>query len=45
MDGADLQPAAMGITGALVYPGLPAEADDRAIASNFHAKLIYAQVT
>lgn len=45
MDGADLQPAAMGITGALVYPGLPAEADDRAIASNFHAKLTYAQVT
>lgn len=45
MDGADLQPAAMGITAALVYPGLPAEADDRAMTSKFHAKLIYAQVT
>lgn len=39
------QPAVQGLTAALVYPGLPAEADDRAIASSLHAKLIYAQAT
>lgn len=39
------QPAVEGLTAALVYPGLPAEADDRAIASSLHAKLIYAQAT
>lgn len=45
MDGADLHPAVRGVTAALVCPGLPAEADDRAIASSSHAKVIYAQVT
>lgn len=44
MDGTDLQPAVMGITAALVNPDWPDEADDRAIASSLHAKLIYAQV-
>ena len=45
-DGPDLQPAVIGTT-APVYPAadpdLPAEADDRAIASSLRAPLKYAQ--
>lgn len=45
-DEPDLQPAARGTTApvnAAADPGLPAEADNRAIASSLHVPLIYAQ--